>query len=209
MVPITTQCPHCRAGGLSGMFCNNCRRYVSDATGTVERVTYTRRYFGDGWLGSISFIIMIATFPLGLIGGLIWLFFTAREAQSPAKKILNVYIIDAKTGIAVDAGRVWLRDVVVKWLLFNLVGGVLVIPAIINNAWVLFDPNRQALHDKIAGTLVVYAPNGLPPNMQNAEMQARTSRIVSAYQQATGPTPPEADQPAIPSTTQGGGRGET
>ncbi len=70
MVPITTQCPHCRAGGLSGMFCNNCRRYVSDATGTVERVTYTRRYFGDGWLGSISFIIMIATFPLGTNRGL-------------------------------------------------------------------------------------------------------------------------------------------
>ena len=33
---------------------------------------------------------------------------------------------------------------------------------LVNPIWALFDDERQALHDKISGTVVAYAPDGLP-----------------------------------------------
>jgi len=62
----------------------------------------------------------------------------------------------------VSAGRVWVREVLVKILLITVVGVVLVVADLVNSLWVFFDKNRQALHDKIVSTIVVYAPFGLP-----------------------------------------------
>ncbi len=123
----------------------------------METVTFTRRFFGDILLEGLLVLVTL------VIGWYIWLFFTAKTAQTPAKRLLNVYILDNNTQQPVSAGRVWVREVLVKSLLFGIVSNFTFgIAPLVNYAWALFDDNRQALHDKIASTIVVYAPNGLP-----------------------------------------------
>jgi len=60
----------------------------------------------------------------------------------------------------------WARDVLVKFLLFSMVSAFIGIAGLIDALFVLFDKNRQSLHDKIVSTVVVYAPQGLPENMR-------------------------------------------
>jgi hypothetical protein len=108
---------------------------LRDETRTVERVTFTRRIFGS-WLLEVLLISLTL-----VIGWLIWLFFTAKNAQSPAKSLTRIYIINVETGRAVGAGEVWLRDVVLKIIVANAV----VFGHLIDGAWVLFDRDRQAL----------------------------------------------------------------
>jgi len=119
-----------------------------------DKVTFTRRFFGDLLLEVI--LIAVTLF----IGWLIWLYFTAQTGQTPAKRLLNVLIVDLDTDQPVSAGRVWMRDVLVKIILFSWVFGAITfgISRLIDYGWVLIDDNRQALHDKIVNTRVVYSP---------------------------------------------------
>ena len=151
-------CPHCHAEGQEALFCRSCSRYMADSTGTVEKVTYNRRFFGDDLLDALLFFATLG------IGWLIWLYFTAQTAQTPAKRLVNTYVLDIETGEPISAGRVWVREVLVKILLFSVLGSVIVIADLVNSLWVFFDKNRQALHDKVVSTIVVYAPAGLPQN---------------------------------------------
>ncbi len=129
----------------------------------MERVTFTRRFFGDILLELLLVLVTL------VIGWYIWLLFTAKTAQTPAKRLLNVYILDANTEQPVSAGRVWARDALVKGLLFGIAGYItLGIPPLVDNAWALFGGNRQALHDKIVTTVVVYAPSGLPESPEGS-----------------------------------------
>jgi uncharacterized RDD family membrane protein YckC len=123
----------------------------------VETVTFTRRFFGDILLEGLLVLVTL------VIGWYIWLFFTAKTAQTPAKRLLNVYILDANTEQPVSAGRVWAREFLVKGLLFGIISNFTFgVAPLVNYAWALFDDRRQALHDKIVSTVVVYAPSGLP-----------------------------------------------
>lgn len=158
-MPLTGQtCRRCTTSGQIGLFCENCRLFLADETGTVERVTFTRRFFGDSLLEGVLVLLTL------VIGWFIWFAFAASDAQSPAKKILNVYVIDTKTGKAVTAGSMWLRDVVLK---FIVIDGIVPFGGLINGLFVLFDKSRQALHDKAVSTVVVYAPQGLPEAMRS------------------------------------------
>jgi uncharacterized RDD family membrane protein YckC len=130
---------------------------LPDETGTVERVTFTRRFFGTSLLETILLVVTL------VIGWLIWFGFMASSAQSPAKRILNVYVIDTNTGKAVSGGTMWIRDPLLKII---LIGYVVPFGGIINGLLVLFDKNRQSVHDKIVSTVAVYAPRGLPEQMR-------------------------------------------
>ena len=119
--------------------------------------TFTRRFWGDIMLeGLLMFVTLY-------IGWLIWLFFTAKTAQTPAKRLLNLYIVDVDTIQPVSAGQVWTREVLVKILFFQLVLGFLLLgfANLVNIGWALFDQRKQALHDKIVNTGVVYSPTKL------------------------------------------------
>jgi len=159
------QCPHCNATGQEGVFCRNCSRYMPDPTGTVEKVTFNRRFWGTYILEGILYVVTL------VIGWYIWLIFTAPTSQSPAKHLLNVYIIDLEAGQTISTGRVWLREVLVKQILFDLIistftGGL---GSLVDAVWVFFDRNRQSLHDKVVNTVVVYAPNGLPEALKRRD----------------------------------------
>lgn len=171
-------CPYCNAPGPHGRFCRPCGKFLLDPTGNVERVTFNRRFFGVAWLEGILIV-----FTLG-VGWLIWLAFTAQTAQTPAKRLLNVYIIDADSGRPVTAGRVWIRDLLVKYVLFSLLNFVAGVASLIDQMWILFDKDRQALHDKIASTVVVYAPYGLSSQATTGTgVATRSGTVVEAATQ--------------------------
>ena len=126
-------------------------------TGPVRTATFTRRFFGDMLLEGLLLTVTL------IIGWLIWLYFTAKTSQTPAKRLLNVYILDNDMREPVGAARVWIREVLVKVLLFSVFNGFTFgIAGLVNPIWALFDDERQALHDKVSGTVVAYAPDGLP-----------------------------------------------
>ena len=152
-------CPHCSAPGQAAFFCTTCSLYTPDEAGLVEKVTYNRRFWGTNLLEGVLFVVTL------IIGWYIWLIFTAKTSQTPAKRLLNVYTIDIVTGQPISAGRVWVREVLVKQVLIAVVGAVIGVAWLIDALWVFFDRNRQALHDKVVGTVVVYAPRGLPESM--------------------------------------------
>ena len=186
-------CHRCNAPGQIELFCQNCGLFLPDATATVERVTFTRRFFGTNILETLLFIVTLG------IGWLIWFAFMASTAQSPAKRMLNVYVIDANTGRAVSPGRMWVRDVLVKILLFGFFGAIFGIVGLVDGLFVLFDKSRQSLHDKVVSTIVVYAPQGLPEAMR-AQVETYAAPAMPAAPAApVTPAPPAT--PAAPGAT--------
>jgi len=156
---MLVDCPHCNAPNQEAQCCQVCGRYMPDESGLVEKVTFNRRFWGTNLLEGILFVVTLG------IGWYIWLAFTAQTSQTPAKRLLNVYTVDIQTGQPISTGRVWVREVLVKQILMWVIGSIIIIAGLVDAIWVLFDKNRQALHDKVAGTIVVYAPQGLPENM--------------------------------------------
>ncbi len=152
-------CPYCGSPDQTGLFCSSCDVYMPEGTGAVKKVTYNRRVWGSYLLESLLYTVTLA------IGWYIWLAFTAKDSQTPAKKLLNIYVLDVETGQPITAGRVWVREVLVKQLLSALASAVIGVAWLIDGLWVFFDRNRQALHDKIVQTVVVHAPNGLPASL--------------------------------------------
>ncbi len=162
----TMECPHCHSAVTPARFCRVCRRLVADPTGTVEMVTFNRRFWGDSLLEAVLFIVTL------VIGWFIWLIFTARTGQTPAKRLLNVYILDTDTGAVATAGKVWFRDVLIKLILIPIANAIVGVAGLVDAVWVLFDRDRQALYDKMASSVVVYAPMGIPAELQPAALAA-------------------------------------
>ena len=86
---------------------------------------------------------------------LYWMWFSARDGQSPAKSLLDMYVIH-ESGQPITPRRMWVRELLIKRLLLGLVGyAVSLIGPIINAGWILMNPDRQCIHDRMVGTLVV------------------------------------------------------
>ena len=105
--------------------------------------TRWRRFFGH----------LLEALLIGLllgVGWLIWLWFSAKKSQSPAKQLLGMYIISTD-GQPISAGRVWVREALLQWLILANV----FLAAIVDFLFFLFDANAQSLHDKIMETAVV------------------------------------------------------
>ncbi|MDQ4059091.1 MAG: RDD family protein [Actinomycetota bacterium] len=69
------------------------------------------------------------------------------------KRLLNIRVADLQDGSRVGVGRAFLR-----WTVAGLFWTFLYIPGILNLLWPLWDPQRQAWHDKIANSVVVTTP---------------------------------------------------
>ena len=85
-----------------------------------------------------------------VVGWLIWLWFSAKKSQSPAKQLLGMYILTTD-GQPASASRVWIRETLLQWLIFANV----FLAAVVDFLFFLFDENAQSLHDKIMETIVV------------------------------------------------------
>ncbi|MCY3733404.1 MAG: RDD family protein [Chloroflexi bacterium] len=166
------ECDVCRRpSGPGAYFCASCDVLSVDPE--------HRAYAATRWsrLGAFTLDYLIIWLTGG-IGWLIWLAIVAPRGQSPGKSLLRLHIVRADASSA-SAGYVWLREfgwdaaigVVSVGLLVLLgavassIGELLLLWfwltfafwafSFLDAAWLLWDRDRQTLHDKVLGTLVV------------------------------------------------------
>lgn len=100
------------------------------------------------WASVLEGLLFIVT--LG-IGWFIWSVFTWQKGQSPAKSLVGLTVVDSRTNATASFGQMIVREVVGKFVLGSVTGGV---TGLIGAAMVL-TPKRQALWDLIASTTVI------------------------------------------------------
>ena len=101
-----------------------------------------------------------ALFILGVAALLVyavWCLSTFADGRTPGKQIAGIRVVRT-TGEPSSWGGTLVREVVLKWMVGTCFGLVTVgIYCVVDYLWPLWDRNRQALHDKMAETLVVQA----------------------------------------------------
>ncbi|WP_344959472.1 RDD family protein [Actinomadura miaoliensis] len=80
-----------------------------------------------------------------------------RFGQTLGKMLLRIRVVRADTGGAINVGQAAGRSA-----FYSVLGGLCGCIGIVDVAWILWDERRQALHDKVAGTVVVKARPGTP-----------------------------------------------
>ena len=106
---------------------------------------------------SFSAIPALAILVLWL-GLLVWWVLLLRRSQTPGKLIMKLWVA-CDSAQPAGWGLMVVREVLVKSLLFGLVGGATFdIGILVDLLWPLWDRNKQTLHDKIAGTDVMRRP---------------------------------------------------
>ncbi len=98
----------------------------------------------------LNLTIGATVFALFMIG--YFTFFWTLVGFTPGKAVLGLKVV-RKGGEKVSFGRSLLRFFA-YW--------ISALPLFLGFLWVLWDPNRQGWHDKIAGTLVLYQPKNSP-----------------------------------------------
>jgi uncharacterized RDD family membrane protein YckC len=101
--------------------------------------------FGALLLDSLLFIVTCG------IGWLIWDIVLWQQSTSPAKKMLNLKIVDINTGAPASMVQMLLREGLGKIVLSAITGIVGIISAIL----ILVVPSRQGVWDYISKTTVV------------------------------------------------------
>jgi uncharacterized RDD family membrane protein YckC len=138
-------------------------------------------------LGTGDLTLQLALIPLGsasiLLSFVYYVGFWLLAGQTPGKAFLGVAVVGA------DGGQLRAGAAIVRWLGYWL-SGIL----FLGYLWILVDDRRQAWHDKLAGTWVVYRgrdERGLSLSGQVREyLQNRQNRTGSA--ETTRPPSPEA-----------------
>ena len=173
---FVVECDVCyRPAGPGTHFCASCDVLSADPDRTSYAATRWSR------LGAFALDYLIIWLTLG-IGWLIWLAIVAPRGQSPGKSLLGLYIVRTNAEQA-PTGHVWLREFgwdtalgFVAVVLLALLGAVassvgeffilwfwLTVLfwafSFFDAAWLLWDRDRQTLHDKVLGTLVVERSN--------------------------------------------------
>ena len=87
------------------------------------------------------------------IGWVIWLIFTSKKGQSPGQKLLGMRSVLVTTGRSLDFGTTFLRDFFLKGFIAGVTFGIAYL-------WILWDPRRQALYDKLLSATIVNDPSG-------------------------------------------------
>ena len=104
--------------------------------------------FGAALLEALLIIVTL------FIGWVIWWVILWKKGQSPAKSLLKMRVIKADTGLCATTGEMAMRELVGRVLL-----SFIPLYGLIDDLFVLIDNRSQALHDKIAGTLVIDDPD--------------------------------------------------
>ena len=103
--------------------------------------------FGALLLDSLLFVVTCG------IGWFIWNIVLWQQSTSPAKKMLNLKIVDINTGAPASMVQMLLREGLGKIVLSAITGIVGIVSAIL----ILVMPSRQGVWDFIAKTTVVRA----------------------------------------------------
>lgn len=98
--------------------------------------------------GGGKLLLADLAYQLLILGVIIVLFWLCRSA-TPGKMLLNMEIVDARTG---GKPRPW------QWIVRYAGYVVAVAPLMLGFLWILWDKKRQGWHDKLARTVVVIKP---------------------------------------------------
>ena len=175
-----------------GVFCSSCGVLASHPDSGDTAAPYLRR-LGCELLDLLIFLLL----PIWLYA----MWFTSRDGQSPAKRLLDLYVV-SETGQAVTPQRMWMRELVIKRLLLGLIGYAFgLLGPVINAGWILLNPDRQCVHDRMVGTLVVVRRESPPPVARADESDRRDRSDARMPPPAPrGPrTAPPRPAPASPS----------
>jgi len=126
-----------------------------------DRVTYTRRFFGDSLLEGLLMGVTL------FVGWFIWLAIVAPKGQTPAKQLIGVVILDNVTGKIASTGQVWQREVLGKLvpsIVLSIIGFIALdgqngsnlssLYSIAGGISLLADKDDRAIWDRIANTRV-------------------------------------------------------
>lgn len=110
---------------------------------------YGPEYFLEGGDEPFSYfgawdLVINDLIPLLLV---VWLWH--RYGGTPGKRLLHLKVVDARTGAHLRWGQAVLRY-------FGYIASLL--PLGLGFLWVIWDKRKQGFHDKLAGTVVIYAP---------------------------------------------------
>jgi uncharacterized RDD family membrane protein YckC len=110
-----------------------------------------------GRFGAFLLDVLLVMVTLG-IGYLIWSLIVWSNGQTPGKQLLRQVVVDAQTGAPADWGKMFMREFVIRFLLFGLIANVLTFGIFgIVDALMVFGKDNRTIHDKMAGTVVRYA----------------------------------------------------
>jgi uncharacterized RDD family membrane protein YckC len=147
----------------------------SAARPTAESLSPPLRRLGGALLDGA---LLVGT--LG-VGWLAWSFVVWGRGQSPAKQLLRMRVVHARTGRPVGRGTMAFRELVAKVAFVGGIGlaaaalclvagistsaGVFVVGVVvaIAGAWFVWDPAGEAIWDKVVTTLVVDEPRAPGP----------------------------------------------
>ncbi len=109
-----------------------------------------------GRLGAalLDALLIMVTFGLGW---LIWSLVVWSNGQSPGKQLLGHVVAEADTGRPFGWGRMCVRDLLIRGLLFAILNTVTFGIFAIVNACMVFGDGHRTLHDRMAGSIVRYA----------------------------------------------------
>jgi uncharacterized RDD family membrane protein YckC len=141
-------CQNCGSPArLDALICPVCKQHYPSPAGTIA-ASYGVRF--GAWIADL----ILVPITLG-IGWLIWALFTFRNGQTPGKSLVNIRVV-RDTGAPSEWGWTFVREILIKRIALPLASaftfGIL---NLLNYLWPLWDPNVQALHDKIVSTVVV------------------------------------------------------
>jgi uncharacterized RDD family membrane protein YckC len=96
---------------------------------------------------ALAYVLVVPLYFVVFHGG-------ARGA-TPGKRVVGIRVCDKDTGAPIGVGRAYLRAVVTGalWLLLSS----LILP-VLDHLWPLWDPHRQAWHDKVVNSVVLTSP---------------------------------------------------
>jgi hypothetical protein len=137
-------CPMCGGEWGPGIACQSCNQ-VGGLPQGIQLSTAGRR------LGGYALDLALAIVTL-FIGYLVWTLIVWGRGQTPGKQLLGMRVVDMNRSVRASWGKMFVRDFLLKGLVFSLILGWI---GIILDFWLLWDQNRQELWDKIAGTIVV------------------------------------------------------
>ena len=96
--------------------------------------------------------LMIVTL---FIGWVIWNLFTWKTGQTPAKRLLQQVVVDAKTGEVFTWSRMALREFAVKGAAGNIISGATNGISFVVDSLFVFREDRRTVHDLIVGSKVI------------------------------------------------------